>query len=856
MRRIPCIRRGEAYYSVDQMNLIKNSGFASNLSISVVNSGLIRKDILSNKKIIKKIRNVTSRELIHYCKSAADIFKNGTINFGDFVQNSDEFVKDLCELSHLPISLCESNINKIYFGLKNIEKLLAGLMRHLPFEFLDQGEGFINQAQISYHPVADNLGVVLPNNSPGVNTLWLPAIPLKTPVYLRPGSDEPLTPFRIMAALIQVGCPKELFNFYPSEHDGSREITNLTDRSMLFGDRKTVEKYKHNSSVQVHGPGYSKIYIGADFIDQWESFLPMIEDSMISNSGRSCINASTLVVPKYAKEIAKALSLSLQKYTVLHRHDAASKLAPFKNKKMAEWIDEKINDELKQPGAIDITRDFYGTNRFVDLEGDSYLLPTVIYCSDLNHSLAFSEFMFPFMSIVEIDADQIEKYLDHSLVLTAVTKDENLLQRIKRIRNISRLNFGSIPTCEVDWTQPHEGNLFEFLYERRSYQVDSSIYKNMSTKEILSAGSRLISGVGSVQLVGEVMKQNGFRRVSIVTDESIKKAGHLDLVTESLKASHIELNVYTNSSENPTESDAENCMKHMLNFRPNALIGLGGGSSLDTAKGANFLLTNGGRMRDYLGYSKNYNLLLPMLAIPTTAGTGSETQSYALISHDETKQKMACGTPSCMPFMTILDPGLTLTQPKIIACMTALDTLGHAIETAVTSKRNFYSSLLSFQSLRFVYHNFNSIFDDPNNTEKRLRLQLGAYYSGLAIENSMLGLVHSLANPLTKYLGLPHGQAVGLVLPYVMEFNLKSEPAFSIYQDLSSTIGLGRDVSAFINQLKSFYKASKFKSIQISDDQMILIIKDVYKQWTLQFNPIRPEETDVKAILERVLHDQ
>ncbi len=282
---------------------------------------------------------------------------------------------------------------------------------------------------------------------------------------------------------------------------------------------------------------------------------------------------------------------------------------------------------------------------------------------------------------------------------------------------------------------------------------------------------RLVFGAGQVERAGELARELGGRRVLLVTDPGITAAGHADRVQRSMESAGLSVTVYDRVIENPTTSCVEACRTLAQSARVDLIIGLGGGSSMDTAKGCNFLLTNGGRMEDYWGVGKAGKPMLPLLAIPTTAGTGSECQSAALITREDTHQKMACLDFKAAARIALLDPELTLSQPKRVAACTGIDALAHAVESAVTIRRNPISQTFSRQSYRLCSQNLPRVFSEPQNLEARGRMQLGAAFAGMAIENSMLGAAHAAANPLTARFGLVHGTAVGLMLPHVVRFN-------------------------------------------------------------------------------------
>jgi acyl-CoA reductase-like NAD-dependent aldehyde dehydrogenase len=310
----------------------------------------------------------------------------------------------------------------------------------------------------------------MPSNSPAVNSLWLPAIALKTPVVIKPGREEPWTPYRLIQAFIQAGAPPEAFGFYPTDHEGSGEVLRICGRALLFGDANTVAQYRDNPKYSVHGPGFSKILIGEDSIENWREHVDLIASSIAENGGRSCVNASAVVVPRYGAEIAEALAQKLGPVQPLSPEDENAKLSGFANPKMADFIDAAIEEGLKTPGAEDVTARHRGGPRKVVVEGGVYLRPTIVRCDSFDHPLSNKEYLCPYASVVEVPQAQMLSKIGPSLVVTAITKDAAFTEQLLASPLIERLNLGPISTMKISWDQPHEGNMFEFLYRRRSIE--------------------------------------------------------------------------------------------------------------------------------------------------------------------------------------------------------------------------------------------------------------------------------------------------------------------------------------------------------------------------------------------------
>jgi acyl-CoA reductase-like NAD-dependent aldehyde dehydrogenase len=362
------------------------------------------------------------------------------------------------------------NMAKIHYALTHLAEVLNGLSRGLDFSVLDTGFGEQFGTKLSFMPTCQALGLVMPSNSPAVNSLWLPAIALKTPVVNKPGKEEPWTPYRLIQAFIAAGVPAAAFGFYPTDHEGAATILNQCGRALIFGDKSTTAQYASNPAIQIHGPGWSKVLIGEDCIEHWRDYLDVIASSISENGGRSCINASAVVVPRYAAEIADALSQRLGPIQPSRPDDPDARLAGFANPKMAEIIEAQIEEGLKTPGAEDVTARYRGGPRKVALDGGTYLRPTIVRCESFAHPLANREFICPYASVVSAPQKDMLAQIGYTLACTAITKDPAFIAQLEAFPEIERLNIGPVSTMKISWDQPHEGNLFEFLWKRRSIE--------------------------------------------------------------------------------------------------------------------------------------------------------------------------------------------------------------------------------------------------------------------------------------------------------------------------------------------------------------------------------------------------
>lgn len=475
---IPILRLGTTYRSVNTRPIKDLATGETVAELSVGNAGLLRKDAHKFAQAKAALEAIPCEDLIAMSAKAGELFMTAELPLGDTTQTPAGYIQQLSRTSGLPHSLVRANMAKVHDGLTNLDAIVRGLTRGVPTEVIDTGFGEVGGTPVSFYPTTEALGMVMPSNSPGVNALWLPSIAFKTPVILKPGSDEPWTPWRVVQAMIAAGVPEEAFGFYPTDHEGSAVVMEVCDRSIIFGGEATMKQYGGDERVEVHGPGWSKVIIGEDCIDDYEKYIDIIVQSIAANSGRSCINASTIIVPKprngkgHGQAIAEAIAEKLAKIAPRPNDDADAKLSALANPKVAQWADSQITNGLQTPGAVDLTEAARGgTPRLSTFEGRTYLLPTLVHCDRWDHPLCNTEFMFPFASVVEVPQSEVLDRIGGTLVVSAITHDDAFTQQLLRCRDIQRLNLGPAPTSSAQWDQPHEGNLFEFLYQRRAIHL-------------------------------------------------------------------------------------------------------------------------------------------------------------------------------------------------------------------------------------------------------------------------------------------------------------------------------------------------------------------------------------------------
>jgi alcohol dehydrogenase len=372
--------------------------------------------------------------------------------------------------------------------------------------------------------------------------------------------------------------------------------------------------------------------------------------------------------------------------------------------------------------------------------------------------------------------------------------------------------------------------------------------------------TRFVFGPDRVDELGLLAAELGARRAMVASDPGIVRSGHTQRGVASLLKAGVEARVFDGVQENPTTDNVEAGLRFAGEFQPDLIVGLGGGSSMDCAKGVNFVFTNGGRMQDYWGVGKASQPMLPMIAVPTTAGTGSESQSYALISDAQTKVKMACGDKKASFRVALLDPKLTITQPREVTALTGIDAIAHALETYVTKPRNAASLAFSREAWTMLADNFAHVLDNPDDLEARSGMQLGACFGGLAIENSMLGAAHALANPLTATYGVAHGQAVSVMLPHVIRFN--GETVNFWYRDLlETTMELpgcpdprhgAEGLAEFVTELL-VHAALKtnLRDLGVERDKLPELAAHAAEQWTGRFNPRDVSQAELLSLYEK-----
>ncbi|MCH2693718.1 MAG: aldehyde dehydrogenase family protein [Acidobacteriia bacterium] len=471
MLHFPVLRWGEPYKSLEVNKVFHFSTGEPIAEVSQANPGLIARDMRNAERARQVLQEISSKDLLAMIRKAGEYFSSAELPLGEGTQTPDDFVRQQSATTGLPERMCRMNMEKLRYVLDEIENILNSLTRGLDLEILSKGYGEEEGLMRSYQANTPVLGMVLPSNSPGVHSLWLPVIPLKIGLVLKPGPQEPWTPWRMSQAFIRAGIPKQAIALYPGAGEVGAAVLSHSPRSLIFGGTATVNQYKNNPAVQVHGPGFSKILIGDDQIDNWEKYLDLMVDSVLVNSGRSCINCSGIWASRNTREIADAISKRIGSIAPLPPENEQAALAAFTVPGQAKAISEDIDSGLQESGAEEITNRYRDGDRLVQQERCDFLRPTVIHCQSPDVGMAKKEYMYPFVSVVACPQEKMINSIGDTLVATAITEDEIFCRELIDARNIDRLNLGPVPTIKLNWHQPHEGNIVDFLFRARAFQM-------------------------------------------------------------------------------------------------------------------------------------------------------------------------------------------------------------------------------------------------------------------------------------------------------------------------------------------------------------------------------------------------
>jgi hypothetical protein len=459
---LPAIRGGVAYLASDTAPVPDVRGEVRYVS-SQVNAGLVRRDLRGAGRAWAALREIPMVERIARTADAGRRFREDVLDVGGAPSTWDDWVACTSRSTGLPRALVARSGERVAGTLGAVAEVVRGLTRGLPPSLLDAGVGEVDGLPLGFVQVARSLGAVLPSNAPGVHGLWAPALALGLPLYLKPGRGDPFTPARILAALAAAGLPGAALNLLPGDHEVGGAVVDGADRAMVFGGAEVAQRYAGRASVEVHGPGFSKVLVGPDASGM--EHLDLLVEAVSYNGGRSCINASTIAVcgdEATADRVAKALAERLAELTPRPLDDPDARLAAFADPAVARALDASVDERLA--GATDVSASVRGGSRRVEIDGVTVLQPTVVRCGP-DHPLARTELPFPFVAVVAVAAERAVSWLGPSLAVTLL--GDALRPEALLAPHIDRLHLGPVPTNRIRWDQPHEGNLFEATWRRR-----------------------------------------------------------------------------------------------------------------------------------------------------------------------------------------------------------------------------------------------------------------------------------------------------------------------------------------------------------------------------------------------------
>src|SRR6187551_2829700 len=355
MLHLPVLRWGAPYESLEKDEVVHFATGEPIATVSRANGGMIQRDARKAQRARDVLREIPILELIDRAGKAGELYMNATLPMGSGTQTPDEFVRAQSASTGLPERMCRANMKKNMFVLSEMRRILESLTRGLSLDVLSSGFGEERGVPISFQVQSPVVGLVLPSNSPGVHTLWLPIIPLQIGLVLKPGPQEPWTPFRMAEAFFQAGVPREAISVYPGEADVGAAVLASCERSLVFGGQPTVDRYRGNPKVQAHGPGFSKILLGDDVVDDWQSHLDVMVDSVFANSGRGCINCSGIWASRHTREIAEAIAKRLADVRPLPADHPEATLAAFTVPGVATAISQSIDADLQAAGVTDVS---------------------------------------------------------------------------------------------------------------------------------------------------------------------------------------------------------------------------------------------------------------------------------------------------------------------------------------------------------------------------------------------------------------------------------------------------------------------------------------------------------------------
>lgn len=372
--------------------------------------------------------------------------------------------------------------------------------------------------------------------------------------------------------------------------------------------------------------------------------------------------------------------------------------------------------------------------------------------------------------------------------------------------------------------------------------------------------TKIISGIGSTAEIIKELNDLHAKKVLLITDPGLVQAGVAQQVVEMLKQAAVEVEIFDAVEPDPSIQVATKAAEMAKNVKANVLIALGGGSAIDTAKSAALLVTNGGYLKDYAGVNKVVKPILPLIAVPTTAGTGSEVTIFAVMSDPEKQEKFTISSALIAPAVAVLDPLLTLKLPPSVTAFTGMDALTHAIEAFTSSIAQPATDALALSAIKLILKHLPVAVGRGDNIKARDGMLQASLLAGIAFNNAFLGLAHAIASPLGGHFHVPHGLANAVMLPYVMEYNLPT--AVRRYAEIGCALGLQavgdtpravaeKTVAAITQLARDINIPEKLSNIGAKEELLPLVARDALKSIQLKFNVRNASEKEILALLQK-----
>ncbi|GBD99999.1 methylmalonate-semialdehyde dehydrogenase [acylating] [bacterium BMS3Abin07] len=465
--KIGLLRSGENYYTIEQSPVYSYKGEKVAV-ISKTDAGILRWDLKQNRSFINHYRSMKLSEIESIFKTAGRLFAEEKLKMGSENLGPAEYAA-ICSLSTgAPISNYLKTLERVKDIFNRISDILAFQALDGDVHAYEKGYVRRNGKRIGWIPRGKNLCIVTPSNHPVVNIIWTIACAMGYPIVLRPSQDDPFTPLRLISALMEAGMPASSFSFYPGGHMTAREMLALCDLFMIFGGFNITKDYGNQSSVKVFGTGSSKIVVGEDYVDKIEAIVDVAVSSMMKDGGRGCINLSAIITTGNARAIAEGIASKIASIGIRDPIEKGAIIGAFKNKNIALSINAQIESGISDNSDIDVTASLRNFPRIIDAFGATFIFPTVILCKDYNSPLFGKEFPFPFITVTEVDRDGILDAASDSLVVTLLSDDDELFKKLLFCPDIGKVYHGVFPTTDIDFQDPHEGFISDFLFKTKA----------------------------------------------------------------------------------------------------------------------------------------------------------------------------------------------------------------------------------------------------------------------------------------------------------------------------------------------------------------------------------------------------